>query len=706
MVDRFRVYDEPSINGVSIIDKVKLSTVRLKELIAGTGVALSDSGHAITITNVSAASPNIVTTNNAGVVLINGLGDSVTGAQSIYQPVDVTNPGIQSWQISTAYGLSEVVQNGGYAFFVSVAGTSASSGTGPTPASLTDGTVTWVQQKVTVAKNGTGYLNQVELIMGGRVKWDMSTAYSGQNAGLVKANVLVPGTGYKNTDALNLFNGAKATLNVDDNGGITGINLISPGRATGYFNYTITTSTGSGAILSMVGDAGGTFGISGCLSFDMVAALPDVVASVNDIIVVEGPFNDLTANTAYTTIIANLKTCYETLISAGKKVIATTITPRTGLTATQEMVRKRVNRWIRSYCQKGLVNTLGINSIGLADPSGYFTDGASATDQPIGGTGGSAGAMTQDGLHPSQRGAFYYAWTICEVLKHWVGDIPNYPSRPYTPFDPYDAIKNPGGNMWEALLWVASTAYIAGDRVQNGVNTYYCITGGTSASSGGPTGTGASITDNTVTWGFSFVAGQSVSNSGTTGSQVATTGIVYSGSSPTGSQIARSSGTAAGTVASSIESPWSNSQNGQRWVTNWSLGSGTAVELWQINFVNPIYQKFGLLPADLNNTLVYAVMEVELSGIANVTKVLLQCNTGVTVGFDKTGAGEHLPNSTGEMVAFPTKFLLTTQPTILPLNTTVMNYQLLLGFDASGAASSSTLTLKVNYMGFYKYGVI
>jgi hypothetical protein len=49
--------------------------------------------------------------------------------------------------------------------------------------------------------------------------------------------------------------------------------------------------------------------------------------------------------------------------------------------------------------------------------------------------------------------------------------------------------------------WAASTAYSAGDQVANDTNKIYrCITGGTSAASGGPTGTSTSITDGTVTW--------------------------------------------------------------------------------------------------------------------------------------------------------------------------------------------------------------
>lgn len=49
--------------------------------------------------------------------------------------------------------------------------------------------------------------------------------------------------------------------------------------------------------------------------------------------------------------------------------------------------------------------------------------------------------------------------------------------------------------------WTISTAYVIGQVVANGGNDYFCLTAGTSAGSGGPTGTGAAtITDNTVGW--------------------------------------------------------------------------------------------------------------------------------------------------------------------------------------------------------------
>lgn len=66
-------------------------------------------------------------------------------------------------------------------------------------------------------------------------------------------------------------------------------------------------------------------------------------------------------------------------------------------------------------------------------------------------------------------------------------------------------IKNQFSNPYQAVpvvttAWVASTAYYAGDKVINGAQAYECTVAGTSASSGGPTGTGTAITDGTVTW--------------------------------------------------------------------------------------------------------------------------------------------------------------------------------------------------------------
>jgi hypothetical protein len=55
--------------------------------------------------------------------------------------------------------------------------------------------------------------------------------------------------------------------------------------------------------------------------------------------------------------------------------------------------------------------------------------------------------------------------------------------------------------------WEGSTEYLLGDRVYNGAGIYLCVTEGTSASSGGPTGTSSAVVDGSVTWQWERVYG-------------------------------------------------------------------------------------------------------------------------------------------------------------------------------------------------------
>jgi hypothetical protein len=58
----------------------------------------------------------------------------------------------------------------------------------------------------------------------------------------------------------------------------------------------------------------------------------------------------------------------------------------------------------------------------------------------------------------------------------------------------------------EPPAWQGSHAYVAGEWVQNAGNAYRCQTSGTSASSGGPSGTGLAIADGTTVWNASGTA--------------------------------------------------------------------------------------------------------------------------------------------------------------------------------------------------------
>ena len=72
------------------------------------------------------------------------------------------------------------------------------------------------------------------------------------------------------------------------------------------------------------------------------------------------------------------------------------------------------------------------------------------------------------------------------------------------PFGGDDIILNAPSNYG---AWAASTDYDLRTFVVNGSNLYECTMAGTSASSGGPSGTETSITDGTVVWCWRRVTG-------------------------------------------------------------------------------------------------------------------------------------------------------------------------------------------------------
>lgn len=64
-----------------------------------------------------------------------------------------------------------------------------------------------------------------------------------------------------------------------------------------------------------------------------------------------------------------------------------------------------------------------------------------------------------------------------------------------------------------SVAWVALTVYAKGDLVTNDTGKLYtCITAGTAAGSGGPTGTSADITDGTVHWMYAGAGGAGVTS--------------------------------------------------------------------------------------------------------------------------------------------------------------------------------------------------
>jgi Protein of unknown function (DUF4038)/Putative collagen-binding domain of a collagenase len=58
--------------------------------------------------------------------------------------------------------------------------------------------------------------------------------------------------------------------------------------------------------------------------------------------------------------------------------------------------------------------------------------------------------------------------------------------------------------------WVPSTSYLIDELISHVGNWYLCTTAGTSANSGGPTGTGSSITDGSAVWAYYATVGSTI----------------------------------------------------------------------------------------------------------------------------------------------------------------------------------------------------
>lgn len=675
-------------------------------------INFTDNGNLWNTANpVSLSQGGTASSGGYGALTINGLGDSITARDSIYTPL-LGASGAPAWARNTAYSLRNNVRANGNFYYCSTAGTSSAGGTGPAITNnqnpITDGTAAWTYIQPQSIRTLKTFLHWVEIFSNGRVRLDQSVVPSSpRNDGLAQINV-VNGGGNYTAPTVTLQNGATATLQAR-NGVITGATVTNPGAAV-TLSYTVNDATGSGGILSLVNNSSGTFGLPSQETKDCLAFVPTIIASPIDVIVVLTGTNDILNGVAYATIIANLKLIYERLMNGGKKVVAVTIIPRNPFSSAQQIVMQRVNRWIRAYCSKeAWANPVGYTNICLADPAGYLTNGASMVGAPIGGAGGTAGAVTDDGTHPSQLGAFYMGAVIWDALKKFFSPAPDYVSRAYSAVDGYDFVNNPGGNMLEAPPWAASTAYLLGQMVSNSSKIYACITAGTTASSGGPTTTSGNITDGTAHWQYIRVQGISVLASGTSGTFNAAAGIVYSGNLATGLAMFRNGGSASGTIAGTIENPWSNGQVGQRQKLVFSLGSGTDDEEWGITVFNDTFANVGFRAADAGVLPVYVEWELELSGVANLTALYAEMVDpftsfkiqagGQIIG---SGVGQHFPPSTGAPIAYPNngKILLRSQPMILPSLLTNLQFILYVYFDASGAADSATATIKTNYIGF------
>ena len=178
---------------------------------------------------------------------------------------------------------------------------------------------------------------------------------------------------------------------------------------TGY-GYSGWSQVFSGKRLRMTRHAG----VSGERTDQILARLStDVLAYAPGYVVVECGINDIQQDIPAATIQANLLAIYTTLLIAGVRVIATTITPRNALTAGQKLLRLTVNRWIANTS----ATTPGMS---LCDWNPLLEDPAIPHEW--------VADLTSDGTHPSAGGAVRMGMALADVINRLappVGSLAN-----------------------------------------------------------------------------------------------------------------------------------------------------------------------------------------------------------------------------------------------------------------------------------------
>ncbi|WP_338762015.1 SGNH/GDSL hydrolase family protein [Massilia sp. METH4] len=193
--------------------------------------------------------------------------------------------------------------------------------------------------------------------------------------------------------------------------------------------------------------------------------------------------NDATVDEAQ--IVTNLSTACENLMKEGITPIVIPILPRfydsgvvgTALTTERRLTLQRWARAQRNYTR----STPGAL---LCDPTIPFTDQSDALGYPIGREGSTNATMgklayTNDGLHPSPRGAFLIARMLLDLLKPRLSVIA---PRVVSQADVYDATYNPGGNRF-------TNGFMKGTVAQSGTAAGTGATGVTNLRQSAGTGT-------------------------------------------------------------------------------------------------------------------------------------------------------------------------------------------------------------------------
>lgn len=133
----------------------------------------------------------------------------------------------------------------------------------------------------------------------------------------------------------------------------------------------------------------------------------EVYANSSDYVHVLAGTNDIVQNISATTIISNLKTIYDSILSYGRIVIAGTIIPNTSLSTAQLNTLSIVNNWIKKYSRQ-------VNNIIVVDYWSYLVDGSTMQ---------SKANTNTDGIHPSSLGAYLMGMVFKNTLQNYMKPV-------------------------------------------------------------------------------------------------------------------------------------------------------------------------------------------------------------------------------------------------------------------------------------------
>lgn len=305
------------------------------------------------------------------------------------------------------------------------------------------------------------------------------------------------GSGFVVNDSILMPNGVILNVTAVSGGAVTACSPINPGSfpyttqgtvsqvwATGNgagFSATLTKANGSTALMSKgyvgwaqtLSNCAGIFptqliwGWAGKGSLEILAVLPYFISALKaancNTAVVEAPTNDLLIyGRSFSTTTAAMTQIYQSLVSAGIRVIAVPVLPRSSDGAGSQISTASarsfaaIAAWQARYCRDNV-------GMYLADPTMNIVDFSSTTGFPIPYTTISTGTAvangyTMDGLHPSPMGAKWVGAAIASVL---VSIMPPVDTRMVSPWDYYDSANNPKGNLLSNGMLQAFTGGLA-----------------------------------------------------------------------------------------------------------------------------------------------------------------------------------------------------------------------------------------------------